>query len=764
MTLNRREFVRNVGAGCAAASLGGWSAGTLAAQSVTPELPAAGKAIPSICEMCSFRCYIKAEVVNSKAIFITGNDKSTAQGTRVCARGSSGVSMLYDSNRIVQPMKRVGGSRGNGEWKVIDWDTAYKEIAEKMQTIKADYGAHSVMFSSKSGSLASHLFHLANAFGSPNTFTHATTCPGGITVAANIMMGGGLRWDCLNSKYMIFLGHNLYEGIEVSNTYELMEAQDNGAKVVSFDPRLSVISSKADEWHAIRPGGDLPLLLAMAHVLIKEDLYDKKFIANHTSGFDLFAQNVQNCTPEWAEQHCDVPAETIRRITHEIAAQAPHAMICHGHRATYTPEELDFRRAIFSLNALLGTIEQKGGLFMNKGAALYNKLAGEEVAPVLGKVKPGEMPQIKVKRIDQADPQFDVISKNGGILQSIIDATLDFNFKPYSAKAWIMSRQNPLQTVSDRAKLVETLKAMSLIVCCDVYMTESAAYADYILPDTTYLERDEDISNVATTRPAYAVRQPVVKPIGNTRPSWQIWKELGDALGLQSSYTWKEMTERQLIQLNNDQKLYDRIKEEGYIEFGDVDLFLRDPEAVAEFVKRYPAAQKFLDSDGTFSSSLKFKTKEGRMELFSPSLEAVAPGFGAPTFRNMPMKKEDELFFVQGKVAVHTNGATQYIPILAELMNDNPLWIHPDTAKPLGIKTGDYVWIYNSTGKEKGRALVTTGVRPDTVYAYMGGGAKAGAKTEATYRGIHCSNLLPHKISPVTGTNIHTTGVKIERV
>lgn len=769
MNINRRDFVRHVGGACATATLSSWSVGTLAQLGQTPQLTGAGSSKPvhSICEMCSFRCKITAQIIDQKAVFIHGNSNSKAQGTRVCARGTSGINFLYDPQRIVQPLKRVSGPRGAGVWEVISWENAYKEIAEKLNTIKKDYGAHTVMFSSKSGSLASHLFHFAAAYGSPNTFTHASTCPGGVYVASNIMTGTTLGWDVKNTKYYITLGHNLYEGIEVTGTNQLMQAQDNGAKVVSFDPRLSVISSKADEWHPVKPGGDVPLLMAMCHVMIEENLYNKDFIAKHTSGFEEFARSVKECTPEWAQQHSDVNADAIRRITREIAAKAPHVIVSQGHRGTFSTEEFDMRRLTLAMNALLGSIEAKGGLFFKKGADIYNKIAGESIAPKLGRIKVENMPNIPFKRLDQTDPQYAVISKNGGIVQSILDAALMYNHQPYPAKAWIMSRHNPMQTVTDRAKQVQALQSMKLVVCCDVYMTESASYADYILPDTTYLERDEDISDVSGLQPALAVRQQVIDVIGNARPSWQIWKELAQVMELEKYYPWEDMIDRQKQQLDHNQALFDEIKAKGFIQYGNAPLYLRDAQAAAEFIKHYPAAQAFLDANGTFESSLTFKTPDGKMRLASPELDSVAPGFNTPQYRALPMKNPDELFFIQGKVAVHTNGATQYIPVLNELMNDNPLWIHPDTAKPFGIKTGDYIWVYNDTGKEKGRAMVTTGIRPDTVFAYMGGGSKIVATVQGQeqpeHLGIHCGNLLPDRTAPVAGTNVHTSGVKIRR-
>ncbi|KFC00382.1 thiosulfate reductase [Trabulsiella guamensis ATCC 49490] len=758
MGISRRSFLQGIGIGCSVCAVGNFPPGALARN---PQLAITGKTTftPSLCEMCSYRCPIQAKTISNKAVFIQGNTEAPLQGTRVCARGGSGISLVNDPNRIVKPMKR-SGPRGSGEWQVISWQQAYQEIAGKMKAIKTQYGAESIAFTSKSGSLAGHLFYLAKVFGSPNTFTHASTCPAGKAVAATIMAGGDLAMDLANSQYILSFGHNLYEGIEVAETHELMNAQAKGAKLVSFDPRLSVLSSKADEWYAIRPGGDLPVLMAMCHVMITEKLYDASFVEKYTTGFDALSDAVSQTTPAWAEMHSDVPADVIFRITREIAAKAPHALVSPGHRATYSQEEIDMRRMIFVLNVLLGNIEKEGGMYQKKGAGTYNKLAGVKVAPVLASPDVSNVAKIAAKRIDLVEPQYKFIAAGGGVLQSIINASL--TQKPYPLKGWIMSRHNPLQTVTCRPDLVKTLEQMDLVVSCDVYLSESAAYADYLLPECTYLERDEEVTDMSGLNPAYALRQQVVDPVGEARPSWQIWKELAVELGLGQYYPWQDMQTRQLHQLNGDHGLYNTLHEKGYLNWG-VPLLYREAESVRNFMKKYPSAV-MADGDGTYGNQLKFKTPSGKIELYSDQLEKLLPDYGIPRARLLALKNDEELYFIQGKVAVHTNGATQYVPLLSELMWDNAVWIHPQTANQRGIRNGDEVWLENSTGKEKGRALITSAIRQDTLFVYMGFGSKAGAKTAATVHGIHCGNLLPNVTSPVTGTVVHTSGVTLRRV
>ncbi|BDM66054.1 thiosulfate reductase [Shewanella sp. NFH-SH190041] len=759
MKLDRRTFIKGAGAGTAGCALATMLPGSLAALERT-ELKGTGSEVASICEMCSTRCPISARVVDGKNVSILGNPRAKAFGGAVCARGGAGHSQLYDKQRIVKPLKRVG-ERGEGKWQEIEWDEAYRIIADNLNRIKTEHGPQAVAFSSKSGSLAGHLFHLANAYGTPNTFTHASTCPGGYVIAAKAMFGGKLKRDLANSKYIINFGHNLYEGINMSETRGMMHAQmDRGAKLVVFEPRFSIVADKADEWYAIKPGTDVAVALAICHVLIAENLYDKAFVQRYVTGFDAFAAEVAGYTPEWAEAISDVPAADIRRITREYAGAAPHACVDFGHRSSFTTEEFELRRALYAANVLIGNIERKGGLYFGKKAPAYNKFAGEPVAPVLAKPGVKNMPKADAKRIDMVDEQYAMMWSSGGVYQSILDATLQA--QPYQLRGWVMSRTNPMQTMTDRARIVDTLKKLEFVVSCDIYISETAAYADIFLPESTYLERDEEITDKSGKNPAYYVRQKVVEPIGDTRPSWQIWKEAGQALGLGQYFPWETMDTLQLFQVSKDAALLNKIKQDGFVSYGKP-LMLREPAMVQQFTNSYANAWQ-PDADGTYASALSFKTPSGKIELSSAKVEKMAPGRGVIRYREVTMKKADELFFIQGKVAVHTNSGSQNVPMLANLMSDNAVWIHPVTAGLLDIHSGDRIRLYNATGSEEGHALVTPGIRPDTVFAYMGFGSKNKELARATGKGVHCGNLLPHVTSPVTGMNLHTTGVKIEKV
>lgn len=756
--MERRDFIKGIGLsslafGCPA------TLGAIADENVK----GSHSFVPSICEMCSTRCAIQARVDDNGKVFVTGNPYSKSTGATVCARGGAGVNQLKDKNRLINPIMRVG-EKGENKWKEISWEEAYEYIATKLTEIKEKHGAQSVAFAAKGGFESAFLNQFAYAYGSPNIFDHGSTCPSGYAVALKSVFGAGnLARDFANAKFMLNFGHNVFEGIVISYARGVASALQNGCKVVSLDPRFSVLSSKASEWIPIKPGGDTAFMLGFVHTLIFENLYDKKFVEKYTIGFDKLKESVREYTPEKMSAHCDVPAKTIIALARECAKAAPAAIIDFGHRSTYTPEEIELRRAIAIANALIGNIEAKGGLFFPKNASLYNKLAGEKVAP---EIKGSALPKIespKIPRIDGVDKkggEFSKIAKTRGIYGKIIESTLDGN--PYKLHGIIMSRSNPVMTINDSARVAEALKAMDLVVCVDVYLSDTAQFADIVLPESTYLERDEQFLGKNGKNPGYQVRQKVVDTIGNTKPLYQIMKELADKMELSSAFPYKDMKDYRFKQAYNEPEAMVDILDKGIVSYG-IPLLARDKDSVAKFVAKYPKAKEFIDKDFEISKVLECKTDSGKIELFDEVLE-VACGRGGLHFNDPKMKQSDEFYFIQGKVAVHTNGHTANVPWLNELMSNNAVWINDKVAKEMGLKKNDRIKLTSKVGEQIANVLPTKGIREDTIFGYFGFGHNSPSQKRSFGKGVNASALLEHSISPVCGTDVHTIGVKIERV
>lgn len=756
--MERRDFIKGIGLSSLAF---GYPAtlGAIADESIK----GSHTFVPSICEMCSTRCAIQARVDENGKVFITGNPHSNSTGAAVCARGGAGVNQLKDKNRLVNPIMRVG-EKGENKWKEISWEEAYEYIATKLTEIKEKHGAQSVAFAAKGGFESAFLNQFAYAYGSPNIFDHGSTCPSGYAVALKSVFGAGnLARDFANAKFMLNFGHNVFEGIVISYARGIATALQNGCKVVSLDPRFSVLSSKASEWIPIKPGGDTAFMLGFVHTLIFENLYDKKFVEKYTTGFDKLKESVREYTPEKMSAHCDVPAKTIIALARECAKAAPAAIIDFGHRSTYTPEEIEFRRAIAIANALIGNIEAKGGLFFPKGASLYNKLAGEKVAP---EIKGSALPKIdtpKAPRIDGVDikgGEFSKIAKTRGIYGKFLDAALDG--KPYKLHGIVMTRSNPVMTISDSNKVAEALKALDLVVCVDVYLSDTAQFADIVLPESTYLERDEQFLGKNSKNPGYQVRQKVVDTIGNTKPLYQIMKELADKMGLSEAFPYKDMKDYRFKQAYNEPEAMVDILDKGIVSYG-IPLLARDKDSVAKFVAKYPKAKEFIDKDFEISKVLKCKTDSGKIELFDEMLESAC-GRGGLHFNDPKMKQNDEFYFIQGKVAVHTNGHTANVPWLSELMSNNAVWINDKIAKEMGLKKNDRIKLVSKVGEQIANILPTKGIREDTIFGYFGFGHNSPSQKRSFGKGVNASALLEHSISPVCGTDVHTIGVKVERV
>ncbi|WP_371379363.1 thiosulfate reductase PhsA [Sporomusa aerivorans] len=761
---SRRTFLKLSGATAAAISVSG-SIGKMVAEVSAEAKGGTRELVRSYCEMCTSRCPLEVRTENGRISFIAGNPEWGATGGTVCARGGAAFSQLYDKERVQKPLIRTG-ERGQGKWREATWDEALSYIAEKMLAIKDKYGAESVAFAARGGPHKAYMDNLAKAYGSPNVFTHESTCPIARTVAQEATFGtSAVAIDYGNAKYLLSLGRSYFEGINVAHVRAITSAMAKGCKLVSVDPRFSVTAAKADEWFAIKPGSDLALVLAIIHVLIRDNLYDKEFVDKYTEGFEAVRASVANATPAWAAGETGIADRDIERIAREMAAAKPRAVIDWGWRTTFTPEEFELRRASLIATLLLGSFEVPGGIYLTKSAALINGLVGRNVVPGLAAPKIPAYPKPARPRVDGAQvkghPHF-MVPASDGVVQAVPEAIL--TEQPYPIKGWFVLRNNPVISQSNTNRVIEALKKLDLLVVCDLYLSDTAWYADVVLPESSFLERDEGFNNATGSAPAYTLRQQVIKPVYDTKPHWQIFKELGEKLGLASYFPWRDMEDMRAIQLGGRQELIKTAKEKGFINFGIKPLFLRDKNSVAQFVEKFPDALSRVNEQGTIDGPLlNLKTHSKKIELLSHETEELF-GRGVPVYRPVKLKEENQLYFTQGKVAVHTNAHTHDVPWLNALMPANRVWINPDTAAKLGLKTGDSVEIENEYGKQPAAVLLSKGIRPDTVFTYFGFGRLSPGLKRAYKQGTNSNIMLPTVMGPVCGIALHTAGVAIRKV
>ena len=589
------------------------------------------KTVHSLCNACSSKCGFTAYVVDGRLTKLIGDeDHPYAQG-KLCARGYGYSQIAYSKDRLTDPLKK----NDKGAFEAISWDQAYSEIAEKVKAIIADKGPQALaMVQDPRPSGKYYTKRFMNALGSANVYTHGAACnlskESGFTQAIG---AASYASDMENSKMTMFIGRSYADAIRPSSVAELQRAHENGAHIVLVDPRCNNSIAFADEWVPINPGTDLAFLLAMSNVLVTRGLYDKQYVADNAVGFEDWAASLADCTPEWAEKITGIPATTIARLAVEFAEAAPAASIEPSWRGAFGcsyANSGETARAVCLFNTLLGCWNQEGGAIFTPSVSAgdvdkekfpsvpkpENKIAGTEEYP-LALTSMGT----NLFAAEQA--------KNGDI------------------KGMFFYNSNMAAGYSNTAYLADALSQLDLIVVVDVQMSETALLADYVLPDTSYLERLELPEFIGGKVPAVALRDQVLEKVHpNTRPVDQIFSELAEACGVGEYFQFSvdELADAQLQ---------------------TVGLSL-------EALKKTGTAH-FPEKEFSYGSTPKWKTPTEKVQFASEACEKAGlspyPVWVEPAV--MPMG--DELRLIGGKQAIHSHTQTANIEDLMQITKDYDL-------------------------------------------------------------------------------------------
>ncbi|MBI4770611.1 MAG: molybdopterin-dependent oxidoreductase [Chloroflexi bacterium] len=291
---------------------------------------------------------------------------------------------------------------------------------------------------------------------------------------------------------------------------------ENGAKLVVVDPYLSQTAARAHEWIPLRPATDGALALALAHLLIKWDLYDRDFVEQWTTGFDEFAAFVADKTPEWAEQITDVPAATIRRMARDMANLRPAVVDVWSGPGQHS-NAVQGGRAIALLNVLLGSVDRSGGM-MNP----------ERKGPAK---QPAHGPKIEQPRLDNLS--LYPFGHGSGVYTEVLDSIAN-GAAAYLPKVGLVVFQNLVLSVPGTDNVIEALKKLEFLVVVDTMLSETAELVDIVIPGTTFLER-YDLTTNWVTWSSVSLRQPVVEPIFGQLPEYEFVVEVARRMGLKDA-------------------------------------------------------------------------------------------------------------------------------------------------------------------------------------------------------------------------------------
>lgn len=670
------------------------------------------RTVHTLCNACSSKCGYTAYVVDGRLTKLIADEDHPHSRGKLCARGYGYSQIAYSKDRLTDPLKR----NADGQFEAITWDQAYREIADKVHDILEAEGPEAlalVQDPRPSGRYYTKRF--MDALGSPNVYTHGAACDLSRESGMTQVIGtGSYSSDVAESRMTMFIGRSYADAIRPSSVAALQKAHENGARIVIVDPRCNNSRRFADEWVPINPGTDLAFVLAMSHVLVTRGLYDKEYVAANTVGFDEWARALMDCTPQWAERVTGIESSTIESLAVQFAAAAPAASIESSWRGAFGcsyANSGETARAVCLFNTLLGCWNRKGGaLFVpNVSAGDLDESTFPPVPKPEGRIAGSEEYPLALT----------------GMGTNLFAAQLA---REGRMKGMFFYNSNMAAGYSNPAYLADALGNLDLCVVVDVQMSETAMVADYVLPDTSYLERLELPEFIGGKVPAVALRDQVLEKIHpNTRPVDQIFGELAEACGVGEYF--------------------------GFSVDELADAQLRTVGLSLEALKTTGTAY-FADRAFEYDTVPKWKTPTGRIQFVSEACEQAGLSPYPTWVEPDTMPVGNELRLIGGKQAIHSHTQTTNIEDLMQITKDYDLtrvWLNADVASRLGIEDGDEVEVSNPQHTGRVRVRVTQRINPTALYLPSHYGCTSPEQHTAYGVGLRQMDFVPFHIEPAYG-------------
>lgn len=676
---------------------------------------------------CGGRCPLNVHVKDGIITHISLYDDGELPPLKACIRGLNHHYKVYAPDRLKYPLIRVG-ERGEGRFRRISWDEALDKIASEMKRIKAAYGPEAIFECAYNGGngcilhltdWGGAIYRLLNQFGGCTRFGTYTSQQGArwasrFTYGVSNGNDSNSSADLVNSSLIILWGRNLAEARHGSGTlYWLKQARDKGIKIICIDPcRTDTVRVLKAEWIPIRPSTDTAMLLAMAHVLIAENLYVESFVDRYVFGFDQYRAYVMGeqdgiaKTPRWAEKITGVPSETIAGLAREYAGCKPAALI-QGWAPGRTANGEQFHRAAIALQAMTGNIGIHGG----SGACDGVELIGV-TNPVVKKWQKGSRLLFGGRGVE---------IKNGTWADAVLQGKA--GGYPSDIKMIYVVGHNILTQRQNTQKGVEAFRKVEFVVCHEQFLTSTARYADILLPATTNFER-YDIA-FPWVKGSYAIFvHKAIEPLWDSKSDLEIFKLLAQKLGIPDFDAKPE--EELLKEYFQDSALaqhvtYEELKRRGLVRW-------------QEKTPRVAFKRQIEDPENN-----PFPTPTGKIEIYSRKLDEMdfdtAEFSGVtPHFRNvsrLPTFQECEDLPTSPRAATYPLQLTtphfrfrahsQFynVPKLRNIY-ENVIWINPVDAAARNIEHGQQVRVFNDRGAIVVQAKVTEEIMPGVVRCYEG--------------------------------------------
>lgn len=708
--------------------------------------------VPGGCNICFNCCSTQYHLKDGKVIRVTGNEDDPLWKGKVCPKSQFLLQLYNSKERLTQPLKRVG-KRGEGKFVAISWQQALDEIAEKLGRLRDEFGPETlaVFAGTRTGTLTrkGYIQMFNQMWGTPNIGDTETFCSESKYLSFQTttgLSGSGNSYtpdDIGSAALYVYVGDNQAESRPVHfgmvNDWRLK----NGARMIVCDPRLTVTASKADEWLPIRSGTDMALALALAHHILSNDLHDRAFCDAWVLGWEAWRDFLfdKGYSPEWAEPITGLPADRIRNLAEEIAA-ADGCVIFGARGLNQHCNGTQTNRAMMFVAAITGNMGRKGGTYFNFGTH----------SPVYANA-----PQDRIRQ-----PEKPMVGANP---VRWLDAML--NADPYPLRA-LITCNNPMTAFPNQNRVREAFKSLDLMVHIELFKNETSAYADYVLPAATGVEKGE-IGRASEDRRVVWIDK-VIEPPGEAKPDGWIWIELGKRFGFDdvlkeeykdSALFWdKECIKDPWMRGCTQKRLHsvpwrwvrvpvadeqapetDTLHLEGTTASGAPDghrfptpsgkleFWTQDLEdkfqalglsALPEFYsdREQLVDMPYLDPEPATCPPVRNPLSKGYTYTLPATI--LQPGGGDTPSRNLRDRGFDTHLITGRPPAPHFHSWTHYSWQAQEMWPDMYVQMHPSKAEALNIEDGQTVSVDTSHGTITARAWLHAGIREDTVFVPIG--------------------------------------------
>lgn len=739
---------------------------------------------------CGGRCILGAVVKDGTVVRLvpdpsTQEDLDHNPRAIPCLRGRAQIHRVYAPERLKYPMKRVG-KRGEGKFERISWDEALTTIADQMKRIKNKYGNEAFYYQyasgvnwngPDSGNAITRLLSLfggyVNMYGSYSEAAYGQTI-GYVTGGYN----GNSADDIPNAKLVVLIGDNSVVTRAGGDNagYWCMKAAKQGTKFIIIDPIMTdtVVGTQA-EWVPIHGGTDVALLAAIAYVMIKENLYDKEFMATHVVGFDedtlpegapansswmayLMGTGYDRIakTPEWAAPITGIPAKKIVDLAREIATTKPCAIYQNWgvQRRAYGEQIV---RAVPIIAAMTGNFGISGGNSGNVMSGAYFPMPGIPVPenPVKAAIPCFTWPDYVTHGTEMTSGPKDRVR---GVDK--LSSNMKFMWN-YAGNTII----NQHSEINNTIKILQDESLLEFIVTSEVAMTPSCKYSDILLPETSGFEAEEIITGeghgMKGNHAWVLFNHKIIEPMYESKGTMWVAEQLADKLDLgdqfraghNTSDDWMQDMVKSAQQAIPDFPSLEEFKKVGIYKISNPNPIV----AYADF-REDPVAHPLPTQTGKLEVYSSFFAEQNdpkelpAVPMYIPEWEGVSD----------PLRQKYPLLMSSTHYVARSHSTFENVDYLREA-HPQSIWINALDAKARGIKNGDMVKVFNERGEVHLPAYVTNRIRPGQTNMSQGAWYTPNANGVDT-RG--CANTLTnYRPTPFAkGTTVHTNLVQVEKL